>query len=163
MSYIFLIGSLRRDSRYAALAESLYEEIGNPDIKLIKADLPLFNGDKERSGEEPDCPSAVRLRKKLRESDGVVFFAPEYNGLPSASLLNAIDWSSRRPDEPLKGKKAMVVSGESKNILESVLQEIGMTVVSTVDPGLILRLRNGLTAEDQAEILRVYKDFDAAR
>ena len=41
----------------------------------------------------------TEFRKKVRQSDGIIFACPEYNFAVSAPLKNAIDWGSRsHPD-----------------------------------------------------------------
>jgi chromate reductase len=44
------------------------------------------------------------LGESLRSADGVIIVTPEYNYSVPGVLKNAIDWVSRLPEQPFKGK-----------------------------------------------------------
>jgi chromate reductase, NAD(P)H dehydrogenase (quinone) len=102
--------------------------------------IPLYDGDLESRHGLPDGVRA--LKSLLREHDGLLFAAPEYNGSISGVLKNAIDWTSRpEGDEPrcacYKGKVAAVMSASpgplcgAKGLIHTrvVLSNIGCIVL----------------------------------
>jgi chromate reductase, NAD(P)H dehydrogenase (quinone) len=99
-------GSLRRESwnqKLVALAARAATEAG-ASVELIalrEFPMPLFDEDLEREQGLPD--SARRFRELLKQSDGFMISAPEYNSSISGVLKNAIDWASRKQsgEEPL--------------------------------------------------------------
>src|SRR5690554_3374458 len=105
-----LVGSLRKDS--------FNRKIANEVIKLAPSGLALeileighltfYNEDLDQGNPPQDW---VQFRKKIQDSDGVLFFTPEYNRGTSAVLKNAIDVASRPYGEnSWAGKPGAVVS-----------------------------------------------------
>lgn len=104
-----ICGSLRQGSlnRFAIKAAI---ELAPPELKIEIAELdqiPLFNGDVFAKGLPP---GVVALREKIRAADGILFASPEYNYSLSGVLKNAIDWTSRAPDQPFDGKPVSIIS-----------------------------------------------------
>lgn len=96
-------GSLRRASFNRALARAAVElapEGATVEIAELH-EIPVYDDDANAAGP----PAAVlELRRRIAESDAVFIATPEYNhGVPGV-LKNAIDWSSRGPQQPWKGK-----------------------------------------------------------
>jgi len=91
-----LVGSIRSESLNRKLADALIR-FAPPDFTfhhLKIDDLPLYNQDEE---EHP--PEAVqRLRREIREADGLLIATPEYNRSIPGVLKNAIDHGSRPGD-----------------------------------------------------------------
>lgn len=103
-------GSLRKGSYHTQLlkaAQSLAPQGVTVDIAGI-GDLPLFNQDLEQ-----DPPESVKeLKRRIKESDAVLFVTPEYNYSVPGVLKNAIDWASRPyGDSAWSGKPAGIMSG----------------------------------------------------
>src|SRR4051812_44317373 len=77
-----------------------------PEGMRIKASPPIdgiphYNADVQARG----FPEAVNaLAQAIRSADGVISVTPEYNYSVPGVLKNAIDWVSRLPDQPFKGK-----------------------------------------------------------
>ena len=105
-----LVGSLRKDS--------FNKKIANEVMKIAPSDLELelleighlayYNEDLDQENPPQDW---VRFRDKIKNSDGFLFFAPEYNRGLSAVLKNAIDVASRPYGEnSWAGKPSAVVS-----------------------------------------------------
>jgi len=88
-----LVGSIRSESLNRKLADALIR-LAPPDFTFYHLkidDLPLYNQDEE---EHP--PEAVqRLRREIREADGLLIATPEYNRSIPGVLKNAIDHGSR--------------------------------------------------------------------
>lgn len=109
-------------------------------IDLAEHVIPLYDGDVERSQGLPDA--VKMLKSMLREHDGLLIAAPEYNGSISGVLKNVIDWTSRpEGEEPpcacYKGKLAGILSaspgrfGGAKGLIHTraVLSNIGCIVL----------------------------------
>lgn len=124
MRIVAFCGSLRRASFNRALLRTCIE-LAPQGMDFDAAeigDVPLFNEDVEVNGfPEP----AQRLRAQVAAADGLLFVTPEYNtGVPGV-LKNAIDWVSRPPDQPFRGKPAAVL-GASRSILGSVRGQMAL-------------------------------------
>ncbi len=88
-----LVGSLRKDAFSRRLALAL-RAIQPPTINLEIEEvggLPLYNQDAE---DEPPQPW-VDFRRRIADSDAVLFVTPEYNRSIPGALKNAIDVGSR--------------------------------------------------------------------
>ena len=96
-------GSLRRASFNRGLLVAAKELLdGRAELEIVSlADIPLYNDDLRVAG----YPEPVeRMREAIGRADALLFGATEYNFGPSGVLKNAIDWASRPPSPPLKGK-----------------------------------------------------------
>ena len=88
-----IVGSLRKDSFNRQLANGL-KKLAPAGFTFVDADighLPLYNQD------DDDTPSeAVRaLKRKISDSQGLLFLTPEYNRSMPGVLKNALDHASR--------------------------------------------------------------------
>ena len=69
--------------------------------------MPFYNQDLE---DEAQPAAVVAMRAAVKEADGVIFAAPEYNGSFSALTKNTIDWLTRPMKQgALMGKKIMLI------------------------------------------------------
>jgi chromate reductase len=88
------VGSLRKEAYSRKLAKALIA-LAPPTLVLEIVeigDLPLYNPDLE----EPESPAPwADLRRRIKESDGVLFVTPEYNRSVPAAVKNVIDVGSR--------------------------------------------------------------------
>ena len=102
-------GSTRSASFHTRLINSL-PALAPADTQIAFFDLaevPFYNQDLE---DEAQPAAVVALRAAVREADGVIFAAPEYNGSYSALTKNTIDWLSRPMRQgALMGKKVMLI------------------------------------------------------
>lgn len=110
-------------------------------IDLRDFPMPLYDGDFEAASGLPE--NAKKLKKLLREHDGLLISSPEYNSSITGVLKNAIDWASRteNDDEPslicFKGKVAALMSASPGGLggmrglvhLRSILGNIGVVVL----------------------------------
>ncbi|MBN2005646.1 MAG: NAD(P)H-dependent oxidoreductase [Anaerolineae bacterium] len=106
-------GSLRKASYNTALLR-VAAELATPEMALEIFDLsalPMFNQDLET----PFPEAVAEFRARLAQSDAVLIATPEYNSSVSSALKNAIDWASRPPEQPLKGKPIAVMGATTGN------------------------------------------------
>ncbi len=103
-------GSLRRFSYSTGILHALAEKVRDTvDLQVVTLEeIPLYNEDLDTA---PVIPAVAALKRRIVDSDGVVFSTPEYNhGLPGV-LKNTLDWLSRPLFEScLKGKPVSIIS-----------------------------------------------------
>src|SRR3989454_12781302 len=108
VSVLGFAGSLRKGSFNAAVLRAAVE-MAPADMRLETFDLrgiPLYDGDVEAQG----LPAAVkRFRERIAAADALLIVTPEYNYSMAGVLKNAIDWASRPPDQPFRGKPAAIM------------------------------------------------------
>lgn len=91
-------GSVRADSYNKKALMLLIESLKGQGATVTYIDLadfpmPIYNGDLEDTKGLPE--NAKKLQDLIAAHDGFIIASPEYNGLPSPLLINAIDWASR--------------------------------------------------------------------
>jgi len=109
MQILGICGSLRKASLNMAALRACNELLPQGmSLRITSiADLPMFNQDVFDAG----LPEPVKkLRSEITEADGVLIASPEYNFSLSAALKNAIDWSSRPPNQSWQDKPVAVFS-----------------------------------------------------
>lgn len=111
-----LVGSLRRESLNAALARALPalapEGVAIAPLGSVGA-FPLYDADVQEKG----FPTAVTaMGDAIRAADGVMIVSPEYNYSMPGVLKNALDWLSRLPDQPFRGKPVAIQSASPGGI-----------------------------------------------
>jgi chromate reductase len=112
MNVLAISGSLREGSyNTAALRAAI--ELAPPGMTIVQADiseLPLYSDDVRLAG----YPAAAdRFRDQIRAADAILFVTPEYNYSVTGVLKNAIDWASRPPDQPLRGKPGAIMGAST--------------------------------------------------
>ena len=103
-----IAGSLRRQSyNRAGLRAAAQLAPEGATVEIFELDgIPGFSEDDERSPPE----KVVELKRRIRESDAVLFVTPEYNYSIPGVLKNAIDWASRPyGDSAWSGKPAAIM------------------------------------------------------
>ena len=111
-----LSGSLRKHSYNTALlraARKLAPAGMTIDIYDLSS-IPMYNDDIRQDTGYP--PAAAHLREQIRKADALLIASPEYNRSVPGVLKNAIDWASRRPDQPFK-HKPIAITGVSNGAL----------------------------------------------
>jgi chromate reductase len=101
-----LCGSLRRESYNRKLlveAGRFYGGLAFGDLRL-----PLYDGDPEEAEGVPG--PVVQLAAAIDAAPAVIVATPEYNKALSGVLKNALDWVSRVPGAPLRGKPVAILS-----------------------------------------------------
>ena len=106
-----IAGSLRKDSYNKMLLKEVVR-LAAPDSAIDIFDIkkiPLYNQDLEEN-----LPQAViNLKKRIKESDAILFVTPEYNYSIPGVLKNAIDWGSRPYIDNSWAGKPVAVMGAS--------------------------------------------------
>jgi chromate reductase len=113
VSFLVFAASLRTGSLNARLAELAADVIEGNSGTVDRAsmrdfDTPSYNADvQEREG----FPAgAEAMLERLRDSDGFVIAAPEYNGSMPGVLKNSIDWVSRFKPQPFNEHHGLLMS-----------------------------------------------------
>lgn len=127
-----LVGSLRKDSFNAKLAEGL-QGLAPAEATFERQridDLPPYNQD-----DDDDQPApAKRLKQAIRGADGVLFVTPEYNRSVPGVLKNAIDHASRPyGDNAFAGKPAGVIGTSIGAIGTACAQQHLRTILAYLD------------------------------
>jgi len=112
MRCLALAGSLRAGSLNRRLLLNAVETLGaRAEVDVVEADdlrMPLYDGDVEERDGLPEA--ARRLRGRIAGSDALMIATPEYNNSIPGTLKNAIDWVSRPPDQPFRGRPVLLLS-----------------------------------------------------
>jgi len=104
-----IAGSLRKGSLNRATLQAAIELA--PDGLEIEAwdglrAIPPYDQNVRDEG----FPEAVAdLRQRIAEANGLLIAMPEYNYSVPGVLKNAIDWASRPPRQPFKGKPVAIM------------------------------------------------------
>src|SRR5918994_5203007 len=106
-----IAGSLRKESfNRAALRAATQLAPDGAIIEVFELDgIPGFNQDDEQN---PPA-KVVELKKRIRESDAILFVTPEYNYSIPGVLKNAIDWASRPYGDSAWNGKPVALMGAS--------------------------------------------------
>lgn len=108
-------GSLRRESYNRAALRAATKLVPEGAIlETIELDgIPIFNQDEEQN----PAPKVVEFKRRIRESDAILFVTPEYNYSVPGMLKNAIDWASRPyGDSAWNGKPAAIMGASPGSI-----------------------------------------------
>lgn len=135
----FIVGSLREGSFTKQIANNVKELFpADYEVEFIEIEqLPFYNQDfDDLEGNEPASYQA--FRQKIKETDGFIFFTPEYNRSVPAVLKNALDVASRPKVENGWDKKPAGIVSQSPGLiggfganhhLRQVLSVLNMPVV----------------------------------
>lgn len=111
MKILSFAGSLRTGSFNRKLLgvalESLQGKADVDRLDLKEVTMPLYDGDLEARDGLPE--GALRLKGRIAAADALLIATPEYNNSVPGTLKNAIDWASRPPDNPFRGKVALLM------------------------------------------------------
>jgi chromate reductase, NAD(P)H dehydrogenase (quinone) len=128
---VALVGSNRKESfnkKLAVFMQNRYQTKTEIEILPIEK-LPMYNQDDELTPPE----IVTEIKKKVADSDGVLFVTPEYNHSIPAFLKNAIDWFSR-VDKVMVNKPVMIV-GSSPGVLGTVRAQMHLRQILN-SPGI---------------------------
>ena len=148
-----VVGTLPRESSTRRLAHAL-TRLGPADFEFTELridDLPLYNQDDDAN--PPDA--AVRLKREVRESSGVLFVTPEYNRSIPGVLKNALDHASRPyGDSAWAGKPAGIIGVSPGAIGTACAQQHLRTILAYLDmptlgqPEAYVQFKDGLFDDD---------------
>src|SRR5688572_19079402 len=155
MKVLALAGSLRAGSLNRKLLGVALETLqGKADIDrldLKEIAMPLYDGDLEASEGLPEV--ALRFKERIAAADALLIATPEYNNSVPGTLKNAIDWASRPPGNPFRGKVALLM-GASPGQFGAVR---GVLAVRQV-----LNALNAIVLPQTVQIARADQAFDEA-
>lgn len=110
MQYLFLSGSLRKESFNTKLLQLAAKHVGaSPSaiVDLNQYNIPLYSGDIEAAG----IPEGVqKLAKNIEQAQAIIIASPEYNYSISGVLKNTIDWISRVRPMPFRKKPILLLA-----------------------------------------------------
>lgn len=110
MKFVYLLGSLRKESINAILAEQLRQlSPVNVEVEALGSirNIPHYDADLQAEG----FPLEIRaMGDAIRKADAVVLVTPEYNYSVPGALKNTIDWLSRLPNQPFAGKPVSIIT-----------------------------------------------------
>lgn len=123
-------------------------------LDLRDVAMPLYDADLEAATGLP--PGAVELRRRAAAARAVIVVTPEYLGTLPGVLKNALDWASRPPNAPWRGKVALGLAVSTGNYggaralpdLRGVLSALGMLVV----PPQLALIRAGEAFDDDGRL-----------
>jgi chromate reductase, NAD(P)H dehydrogenase (quinone) len=139
LSILALVGSLRRGSFNRALYETAVA-LSPAGMSFAEADLrslPLYDDDARVEHGYPE--PAHRLRAAIAAADGLLFVSPEYNHAVPGVLQNAIDWASRAPDQPFKGKPAAIMGASTGRMGTVRMQHSLRTTLDSLEAHTLLK------------------------
>lgn len=117
-------GSLRRLSFNRALTHAA-AELAPAGASVEVADLrgvPVYDEDVNAAGP----PEIVQeFKRRITEADAIFIATPEYNHSVPGVLKNFIDWTSRRPSQPWKGKP-VAIAGASNGGFGTVRAQLAL-------------------------------------
>ena len=131
------VGSLNRMLLETALEMLRSEGAECEVVDLGALKLPLYDMDAEKAAFPPE---AADLKAKMVACDGMIIVSPEYNGMPTPLLLNAITWATRGAGAQYAGFSGKCVSvmatspGPMGGIrvvrtMQQMLQDMGAVVI----------------------------------
>ena len=148
-----IIGSLRRDSFNAKLAEGI-TKLAPIDLTFRRSqidDLPLYNQDDDAN----QAGQVKRLKAEIAAAQGLLFVTPEYNRSVPGVLKNAIDHASRPYGQNVfAGKPAGVIGVSVGAIGTAVAQQHLRNVLAYLDaptlgqPEAFIQAKEGLFDSD---------------
>ena len=111
MRILAFAGAIRTGSFNRKLLNVALEPLrGQADIDLLDlrdVRMPLYDGDLEATEGLPE--PAREFKRRIGQADALLIATPEYNHSIPGVLKNAIDWASRPPDNPFRGKIALLM------------------------------------------------------
>ena len=158
---------LASETKNLELATRICDEIrrtGNEAvmIKLVDLNLPLYTSRAEKN----HSPAEIlgESLNQIREADGFVFIAPEYNGGVPPILTNFLAWVSRSTKnwrENLTGKPAALGTysgGPGANVITALRLQLSYIGMNVVGRAMQFSSRNDFKDEDiQAVVAQLTK------
>ena len=151
MKVLAFAGALRAGSHNRKLlgvaVEALRDQADVDRLDLREVAMPPYDGDIEANEGLPEGARAFKLR--IAAADALLIASPEYNWSIPGTLKNVIDWASRPPNNPFKGKVALLM-GASPGAYGAVRSVLALRQVLTALGVLILPSTVQIARADQA-------------
>jgi chromate reductase, NAD(P)H dehydrogenase (quinone) len=151
MRILALAGSMRSGSFNRKLLNVALEslrgqaEVDQLDLRGIR--MQLYDGDLEASDGLPEA--AREFKRRIAQATALLIVTPEYNHSIPGVLKNAIDWASRPPDNPFKGKVVQLM-GASPGAMGAVRGVIATRLVLNALFAIVLPTIVQVARADQA-------------
>lgn len=139
-------GSFNRKLLGVAVA-SLHTKAEVDLLDLREVMMPLYDGDLETREGLPE--GARRFKQRIAAADTLLICTPEYNHSIPGTLKNAIDWASRPPDNPFRGKIVQLM-GASPGQFGAVRGVLAVRQVLTALNAVVLPSTVQIARADQA-------------
>lgn len=97
--YLIFVASLNENMKLANILKEQLNSLGKQSeiINLVDLNLPMYDSFKE---EHDGIPTKVNeLIEQMKNADGYIFVAPEYNYSLPPVLVNTVAWISRVGDD----------------------------------------------------------------
>lgn len=131
MKLVIINGSPRAKGRTRIATKFISNQYNGELIDLSDSDIPLYNGTEGQT----ELPAIKKLRKLVKESDGVVLATPEYHNGMSGVLKNALDFlgSEHFANKPVA---LLAVAGGGKGGINALnnMRIVGRGVYANVIP-----------------------------
>ena len=75
----------------------------------------------------------------MERADAIVIVSPEYNHAVPGVLQNAIDWASRAPDQPFKGKPVAIMGASTGRMGTVRMQHSLRTTLDSLEAHTLLK------------------------
>jgi len=162
VKFLAISGSIRKESCNKKALKVLVRAVRDAGAEVTHLDLadypmPLYDGDLES---QQGLPANVKkFQSLIAKHDGLIIASPEYNGLPTPLLKNALDWASRTDKNNqnsgvkiFEGKVAALISASPSNL--GGVRGLPITAQFLSNLGLIV-------VPDRATIGNCFENFDA--
>ena len=151
MKILAFAGALRAGSFNRKLlgvaVEALRGKAEVDRLDLREVPMPPYDGDIEAN---EGLPAAARaFKQRIASADALLIATPEYNWSIPGTLKNVIDWASRPPDNPFKGRVALLM-GASPGAYGAARSVLALRQVMTALGVLALPNTVQITRADQA-------------
>jgi chromate reductase, NAD(P)H dehydrogenase (quinone) len=151
MTLLAFAGSLRKGSLNRKLLAVAVEVLrGKAEIDLLDlrdVAMPIYDGDLETEGGLPE--GARKFKQRIAAADALLIVTPEYNNSVPGPLKNAIDWASRPPDNPFRGKVVQLM-GASPGQFGAVRGVLAVRLILTALAAVVLPSTVLIARADQA-------------
>ncbi len=151
MTVLAFAGSLRKESLNRKLLGVAVEVLrGQAEIDLLdlrEVGMPIYDGDLEAAEGLPE--GARRFKQRIAAAEALLIVTPEYNNSVPGPLKNAIDWASRPPDNPFRGKVVQLM-GASPGQFGAVRGVLAVRLILTALAAIVLPTNVQIARADQA-------------
>ncbi|MEQ9402422.1 MAG: NAD(P)H-dependent oxidoreductase [Cyclobacteriaceae bacterium] len=136
------------------LAKWAASQVEGVEINLLDLndyEMPIYSMDREKAGDIPE--EAVKFRKLVDETDGIIISFAEYNGSYSSAFKNIFDWISRI-SKPIWADKPMFLMGTSpggrgaRTVLETAVNAFPRQGGNVVASFSLPAFRDNFSGED---------------